>query len=283
MQVFSTPEPLKSYISNNRKHGKTIGLVPTMGALHQGHLELIGSSRQSNDITVCSIYVNPAQFNNQRDLIEYPRDLKQDLKKLKALDCQAVFCPTDDVMYPGEPVLSMDFGHLEKIMEGSHRPGHFKGVALVVSKLFHMVQPDTAYFGEKDWQQLVIIKRLVEDLNFPLEIVSMPVIREADGLAMSSRNARLTPQQRGVANELHRTLLLVKQQIENRTAIEMALKLGKQYLDRVPLITMEYLEVVRAYSLDHPVEELGREPLSICIAALLGDVRLIDNVQVFNE
>lgn len=254
-----------------------------MGALHHGHLELIRTSRRSNDITICSIYVNPAQFNNKQDLIEYPRDLEQDLKKLESVECQAVFCPPDEVMYPDDPVISMDFGQLEKVMEGYFRPGHFKGVALVVSKLFHMVQPDKAYFGEKDWQQLVIIKRLVNDLLFPLEIVSMPVVREADGLAMSSRNQRLTSQQREVAHELYLTLLLVKKALEGRTRIESATALGKEYLDQIPLIRLEYLEVVRAYDLNPPVEEPGMEPLSICIAAFLGEVRLIDNVQVFNN
>jgi pantoate--beta-alanine ligase len=283
MQVFSTPELLRSYISDNNKHGKTIGLVPTMGALHQGHLELIRTSRLSNDITICSIYVNPAQFNNKQDLVQYPRDLKQDLKKLESVECQAVFCPPDEVMYPDNPVISMDFGQLEKVMEGYFRPGHFKGVALVVSKLFHMVQPDKAYFGEKDWQQLVIIKRLVDDLHFPLEIVSMPIVRETDGLAMSSRNRRLTAEQREVANELYRTLLLVKKELESKTPVESATGLGREYLGQVRSIKLEYLEVVRAYSLDAPVEEPGLEPLSICIAAYLGEVRLIDNVQVFNK
>jgi len=282
MQIFPSPESLKVFLSKPRSQQKKIGLVPTMGALHQGHLELIRNSVNDNDLTICSIYVNPTQFNDRQDLIGYPKDLDQDINKLKQNGCQAVFCPSDEVMYPQEPGVSLDFGALEKVMEGRHRPGHFKGVALVVAKLFHMTQPDKAYFGAKDWQQLVIIKQLVKDLSFPLEIVGIPIVREVDGLAMSSRNRRLTPDDRVVANELYNTLLLVKKQLEQSAGLGQAKAVGIEYCRQFPQIDLEYLEVVRSSTLDTPAV-LGSESLSICIAAFLGDIRLIDNVQVFQN
>ncbi len=281
MQIFSDPELLQSYITDQRIQGKIIGLVPTMGALHEGHSRLVIESMKSNDITVCSIYVNPTQFNDQQDLVKYPRNLNKDLEMLKELGCQAVFCPTDKVMYPTEPVLKMDFGQLEHLLEGHHRPGHFKGVALVVSKLFHLVQPDKAYFGEKDWQQLIVIKKLVEDLSFPVEIVGVPIAREPDGLALSSRNLRLRQQERAVANQLFIALQLVKAALEEKSSFESAISTGLDHLAQFSLIRVEYLEIVTAFTLEKPSAEMGSEPLSICIAAFLGDIRLIDNLQVF--
>ncbi len=281
MQIFSTPEPLASFISEQRNQGKSIGLVPTMGALHQGHEELVRHSLKSNHLTVCSIYVNPVQFNDRQDLINYPRNLDQDLEILEKLQCNAVFCPTDQVMYPSKPQISIDFGDLEHIMEGQHRPGHFKGVALVVSKLFNMVQPTRAYFGEKDWQQLVIIKRLVNELSFPLEVIGVPVVREEDGLALSSRNQRLHPEFRSVAKELFQAMQLVKSSLEKRQPLHSARDAGISHLEQFKQIRLEYLEVVRSQGLDKPVSPLGSEPLRICLAAFLGEVRLIDNLEVF--
>ncbi len=283
MQIFSTPEPLQVFITDQRSQHKKIGLVPTMGALHQGHLELINTSINDNDVTICSIYVNPTQFNDQQDLISYPRDFDQDLDKLKQNNCTAVFCPDDKVMYPQESRVALDFGALENVMEGLHRPGHFRGVALVVSKLFHMTQPDRAYFGEKDWQQLIIIKQLVKDLSFSLKIIGVPIVREVDGLAMSSRNQRLTPDHRIVASELFKTISIVKKQLQQSAGIANAKAAGVDHLKQFPMIDIEYLEVVRTSTLDSPEHAVGSEPLSICIAAFIGDIRLIDNVQAFQK
>jgi pantoate--beta-alanine ligase len=283
MQIFSTPDSLKAFLSEQRSQGKNIGLVPTMGALHQGHLRLIRKSVQCHDITVCSIYVNPTQFNDREDLNEYPRNLDQDISMLKKEACQVAFCPEDQVMYPMKPGLSLDFGHLETVMEGRHRPGHFNGVALVVGKLFNIVQPDYAYFGEKDWQQLVIIKQMVYDFSFPLKIIGVPIVREEDGLAMSSRNQRLSPEHRSVAGELFKALSLVKLRLEQSERIENAKIAGTKYLAEFPSIDIEYLEIVRASTLDTPSAPVGKEPLSICLAAFLGKVRLIDNVRVFTN
>ena len=283
MQVISTPKVLAPYVFEQRKEGKTIGLVPTMGALHDGHLSLIHASLKDNDFTVCSIYVNPIQFNVAQDLINYPRNLEKDIEKLKENGCDLVFAPTDQEMYPVKPLLNMDFGALETVMEGKHRPGHFKGVSVVVSKLFNIVQPDRAYFGEKDWQQFVIISHLVQDLNFPLKIVGVPIVREDDGLAMSSRNSRLTNQQRMVANELFAALKLVEEALLKGAPISTAKSMGCAYLDRFSEIEVEYLEIVRSKDLRAPDSDDQKEPLAICIAAHLGQVRLIDNIQVFRS
>jgi len=281
MQIFSSPGSLKAYISKERNQGKTVGLVPTMGALHSGHIELIGKCVESNDITICSIYVNPTQFNDRQDLIRYPRDQDHDIFQLEAAGCQATFCPSDEVMYSTKPMVSLNFGPLENLMEGHHRPGHFKGVALIVAKLLNMTQPDQAYFGEKDWQQLIIIKQLVQDLNFPVRIVGVPIVREPDGLAMSSRNQRLSSDERIMAPELYNCLQLVTQQLVESTNLDQAITKGKEYLLQFPGIKLDYLEIVRASTLDHLVDEIGSEPLSVCIAAFLGEVRLIDNMQIF--
>lgn len=281
MQIFPNSESLRPYIQSLRKQGHQIGLVPTMGALHQGHLELINRSVQMNDCTICSIYVNPIQFNEKQDLIEYPREIDSDLEKLKVHRCDAVFNPSDEIMYPTEPRLNIDFGKLEQVMEGRYRPGHFRGVALVVSKLFNIVQPDRAYFGEKDWQQLIVVEQLVRDLSFPIDIVSVPIKREPDGLAMSSRNQRLTPEHRPVACELFNALSLVKTLLEQKMDPGSAKVLGIKHLQQYPIINIEYFEIVQTFTLDPPVGDLGTEPLSICLAATLGNVRLIDNIKVF--
>ncbi len=283
MQVFSTPDSLKAFLFEQRSQGKKIGLVPTMGALHLGHLELIRKSVRSNDITVCSIYVNPTQFNHKKDLKDYPRNLDQDLAMLKNEACQVVFCPEDQVMYPAKPGLSLDFGYLESVMEGRQRPGHFNGVALVVAKLFHMVQPDCAYFGEKDWQQLVIIKQMVNDFSFPVKVIGVAIVREKDGLAMSSRNQRLSTEHRSVASELFKALSVVRQQLQQLQQIDKAKLAGVKYLSKFPTINLQYLEIVHSTSLKPPSVPYGKEPLSICLAAFLGKVRLIDNVPLFDN
>lgn len=254
-----------------------------MGALHQGHLELINRSVEENNFTICSIYVNPAQFNDKQDLIKYPRNLENDLDKLKSQGCDAVFCPSDQVMYPDKPLISIDFGYMEQIMEGHYRPGHFQGVALVVSKLFNIVQPDRVYFGEKDWQQLVIVRKLASDLSYPLEVIGVPIQRESNGLAMSSRNQRLTTEQRKVAGEIYKALYMIQTSLKQDKDIQSARGFGITHLQKYPNLKLEYLEVVHAFTLRQPSTEIGIEPLSICLAAFLGDVRLIDNIQVFTK
>ncbi len=281
MRVFKDINLLKEFTLSNRIAGQTIGLVPTMGALHHGHMTLISNSLNRSGVTICSIYVNPTQFNNKSDLDNYPRPLDTDLEALEKSGCQSVFLPEDKDMYAMEPKTSINFGPLETVMEGIHRPGHFNGVALIVSKLFHLVQPDHAYFGQKDWQQVAIIKQMVSDLSFPIEIIDIPIVREEDGLAMSSRNRRLTDENRKFAPELHQALLIVKESLEQSQGFQNSLEAGVNHLNQFPKINIEYFEVVQSQTLQAPTLALGEESLSACIAAYLGEIRLIDNIKVF--
>ncbi len=281
MHIFEEITDLKNYIQEQRIAGRKLSLVPTMGALHRGHTQLVKSSLENADVTVCSIYVNPTQFNNPQDLINYPRDLESDFTILRQQGCQAVFVPNDETMYEHKPLVELSFGHLGQGMEGAHRPGHFAGVGLVVAKLFNLVEPDIAYFGEKDWQQLTIIKRLVSDLNFPVEIRAISIIREPDGLALSSRNQRLTTDHRTVAPQLFQALMNVKEALEAKQSCSEAREQGLMHLRKFPEIKLDYLEIVTADSLQPPSMPLGQEVLRVCLAATLGKVRLIDNSQVF--
>ena len=199
MVIFKEIEPLKAFLDNKRGRDLSIGLVPTMGALHPGHLELVKASKKVNSLAVCSIFVNPTQFNNPSDLEKYPRSLDKDIELLNSVGCDVLFFPDKKEMYQKPSTIKFDFGQLDKVLEGEFRPGHFSGVALVVSKLFNIVNPTRAYFGQKDFQQFKIINRLVEELHFNIELICFPTLREADGLAMSSRNLRLTDDQRKTA------------------------------------------------------------------------------------
>ncbi|KAA3440360.1 pantoate--beta-alanine ligase [Rufibacter hautae] len=260
-----------------RQQGQRIGFVPTMGALHEGHLSLIRAAKSQNDITVCSVFVNPVQFNNAEDYRLYPRLLEADAQMLAQEGCDVLFAPSAEEMYRQKARLSFDFGELEQVMEGAHRPGHFNGVATVVSKLFHLVKPHQAFFGQKDLQQFAIIQQLVLDLSFDLELVCFPIIREEDGLAMSSRNRRLTAEQREVAPHLYEALQLLHAKLQAGSVAE-AKKEAETFLGSFPEIRLEYLEVVHAQTLQ-PLEEIpAGAPVALCLAAFLGEVRLIDNM-----
>ena len=190
MEIFNEIAPLRAFLKEIRRSGKSIGLVPTMGALHHGHLALIQASKSANTVTVCTIYVNPTQFNNPADLLKYPRDFQKDAEMLEKVGCDAVFYPSDDEMYGTTSLIKFDFGPLNSVMEGKFRPGHFSGVALVVSKLFNIIGPDNAYFGQKDWQQFAIIQQVVRELKFDLHLHSVNTLRERDGLAILATNLR---------------------------------------------------------------------------------------------
>ncbi len=278
MQIFKEIGPLKAFLVEKRKQAKTIGFVATMGALHEGHLELIRNSQNENSTTICSIFVNPSQFNNPADLKKYPRTLDQDIKLLEKAGCEALFCPEVEAMYGQESFVKFDFGHLDKVMEGEFRPGHFSGVALVVSKLFNVIEPDVAYFGQKDWQQFAIIKQLVTELKFNLKLKSVPTLRETSGLAMSSRNARLTIAQREKAAIIHRVLKDTVEQLKNGKSISHVKEDAKAKLSLDREIKLEYFEVADSENLKplNDVKESSR-PI-ICIAAFVGEVRLIDNM-----
>jgi pantoate--beta-alanine ligase len=281
MQVFKHIHELRSQISVQKVRGKKVGLVPTMGALHRGHLELVSAARRENDVVVASIFVNPTQFNNPEDLKKYPRSLETDLQLLEAENCDFVFVPEENEIYPEEPLTKIQFGYLNSIMEGAHRPGHFDGVGLVVGKLFNIVQPDRAYFGKKDLQQLTIIKKMVHDLNFDIEIIPYPIVREKDGLAMSSRNARLNYEERKEAPAIYRNLELISERLSKQeTSFEAAKKSFIEEVDRHSTLCTEYIEVVDTKTL-RPVENLGEgKNVSICVAVFAGNIRLIDNVSI---
>jgi pantoate--beta-alanine ligase len=264
-----------------RKQGMTIGFVPTMGALHRGHLELVKRAKRENDYMVCSIFVNPIQFNNKSDLEKYPRETESDIEKLKKNGCDLLFMPSEEEMYP-EPVTTVfDFDQLGKVMEGQYRPGHFNGVAIVVKKLFEIIEPDRAYFGEKDFQQLAIVRHMNKTLDKPVQIVACSTVREQDGLAMSSRNTRLTTGERALAPFIYQVLKGVKNNAGKQSVEELKRWVSNQF-DKYPAMRLEYFEIVEMQTLT-PIEKWNNSPNIIaCIAVYLGNVRLIDNIVLFS-
>ena len=280
MIVYRTKKDLAQHLNALRNADKSIGLVPTMGALHQGHTSLVVKAASENDAVVVSIFVNPTQFNDPADLQDYPRALDQDLELLQSLNVDLVFVPSVNEMYPQEDNRSFDLGNLDKVMEGKHRKGHFLGVVQIVSKLFLAVNPHKAYFGQKDFQQLVIVRHLVQLMNLELDIVVCPIIREEDGLAMSSRNVRLNREERNLAPFIYITLKLAREKRGSLSPLEIRSWVITQFLGQ-PLMELEYFEIVEDKELNQVIswEEKGNKVG--CIAVLIGEVRLIDNL-IFN-
>ncbi|MFH1160349.1 MAG: pantoate--beta-alanine ligase [bacterium] len=274
---------VKEYLSSSRKQKKSIGFVPTMGALHNGHLEVIRRSKKENDLTVCSIFVNPIQFTNANDLKQYPRMPEQDAKLLLSEGVDLLFAPTADEIYPPgeEPLLTLDFGKLDRVMEGRYRPGHFNGVAIVAKKLFEIVEPTRAYFGKKDFQQLAIIRHMVQTLGIPVEIVPCDTVREPDGLAMSSRNLRLTIGERKVASRIYDVLMFTKANA-GTVPVKRLQVLAMKRLHEVPVFRPEYFEIVDAVTLLPIHSWKDTEQAVACTAVHVGDVRLIDNMELFS-
>lgn len=277
MHIFHTVSDLRTHLQKHRVQGHSIGFVPTMGALHEGHLSLIAASKAHNDLTVCSIFVNPIQFNNPDDLARYPRTLDADCAMLAPAGCDVVFAPAAEEMYPEKPLLKFDFGDLERVMEGQFRPGHFNGVGIVVSKLFNIVQPERTYFGQKDLQQVAVVRRMMIDLGFQIELHPCATLREADGLAMSSRNRNLTAEERAIASHIFKGLTLSKEALMSGATAEAAQNLMKEHFAQQPAFTLEYFEVVNAHTLQSVAERQPEGQTALCIAAFLGKVRLIDN------
>ena len=277
MKVLETKTSLVSALEQEKNKHHSIGFVPTMGALHQGHISLVRQCKEENDIAVVSIFVNPTQFNDKNDLAKYPRDLPCDLKMLEENGCDYVFAPSVEEMYPEEDQRVFDFGMLDKVMEGTHRPGHFNGVAQIVSKLFDVVQPDRAYFGEKDFQQLAIIRCMVKMSGYHVLIIACPIIREKDGLAMSSRNTLLNPSQRENAPLIARTLLESKEKIKTMP-VDLLKKWVIEHIDDNPYLETEYFEIVDRDTLQ-PAGIYTGQPLQGCIAVRVGNIRLIDNIE----
>jgi len=279
MNVFKKISETTHYLKNQKKAGKTIGFVPTMGALHNGHLELMHRAKAENDILAVSIFVNPIQFSKPEDLEKYPRDVEKDKKLLESVGCDILFVPDVNEMYPETVNKTYDFGLLEKVMEGAFRSGHFNGVAIVVKKLFEIILPTRAYFGEKDFQQLAIIQKLVEIENIPVEIIPCPIVRESDGLAMSSRNERLTNEERKLAPFIYITLTSVKQKVPSMNIADVKLMVENMYKDQ-PEFTLEYFEIAEDTNLQPVSNWLETKGIVAFIAAYLGNVRLIDNIRI---
>jgi pantoate--beta-alanine ligase len=279
MKIIRLKTDLQTEIESLRLAGKTIGFVPTMGALHDGHKALVIQSVAENDICIVSIFVNPTQFNNATDLEKYPRNLEKDAEMLEKAGCKLIFAPEASDIYNNNELnnrFSFDFGGLDSVMEGEFRPGHFNGVVQIVSKLFQFVQPDKAYFGEKDFQQLAIIHRMVELLDFKIEIVDCPIVREPSGLAMSSRNERLSAEQRKKAVEISKVLF----ESRNFAAQLSPADLTQWVIEKINAVDgldVEYYEIVNSTSLQ--TTHSWNEPAVGCIAVFCGEVRLIDNIR----
>lgn len=277
MEIISKVEDLKK-IRAQQESNKIIGFVPTMGALHAGHMSLLKAAAQECDICICSIFVNPTQFNNTEDLEKYPNQIEQDLKLLEKYGCDIVFTPNKEEIYPSNFVeKEFDFGLLDRVMEGANRPGHFKGVAMVVSRLFDIVSPNKAYFGEKDYQQLAVINELVSQERRAIDIVSCPIIREEDGLAMSSRNLRLTTEMRTAAPRIFNRLKHVKATSTTKSIETQKHWMQKQF-EADEELNLEYFEISNAKNLKPSNKWADSHTHIACIAAYAGPIRLIDNI-----
>lgn len=277
MKVFKTIHQLREHLSPLRSQTK-IGLVPTMGALHQGHISLVEESKKKSQLTVASIFVNPTQFNNPEDLKKYPKTLESDLAKLIEAGCDIAFVPDDSEIYPRKPEIKIDLGPITTELEGKFRPGHFNGVGLVVSKLFHIVQPDLAFFGQKDLQQFYVIKKLVTELNFPVELHMVATQREANGLAMSSRNMRLSTDEIKEASILYKALKTSQSMLLAQSDIEEVKAQVQELFSQSERLELEYFEVIDTSSFKPLIKVKDSRKTAMCIAAEIGGVRLIDNL-----
>jgi pantoate--beta-alanine ligase len=274
MKIIKKIADLKQEIAANKD--KNIGFVPTMGALHNGHLALIKKAKQDNDICVVSIFVNPIQFNNSSDLEKYPRNIERDCEFISDF-CDIVFCPSVEEMYPEAPQEHYSFGNLEEVMEGKLRPGHFNGVAIIVKRLFELINPKRAYFGEKDFQQLQIIRKLVEQQKIPVEIIPCPIVREIDGLAMSSRNVRLTSEDRTNAAQIY-AILQKYSNIDGKFIMETLENGIFNALSKIHNAKVDYVEICDEATLSHCLYLEENKNYRIFVAVCFGEVRLIDNV-----
>lgn len=278
MKIVNSIKELRGYLAEEKQNNKRVGLVPTMGALHDGHLSLVKRCVEENAVCVVSVFVNPTQFNDKHDLETYPRTLDKDCALLEAAGCDYVFAPSVEEMYPEPDTRTFDFGTVSQVMEGARRPGHFNGVAQIVSKLFYAVEPENAYFGEKDFQQIAVIRAMVKQLNMPVAINACPILREADGLALSSRNTRLTPEQRQKAPLIARTL--------KESTTFAAGKSVRETIDYVvhtinndPVMRVEYYEIVDGNTLESIQNWSDTDYPVGCITVYCGEVRLIDNIK----
>ena len=278
MKLIHTVQELRTELNAQRLAGKKIGFVPTMGALHEGHASLVKLAVAENDVVVVSDFVNPTQFNDQNDLLKYPRTLEADCELLEKVGAHYVFAPSVEEIYPEPDTRQFSYAPLDTVMEGKFRPGHFNGVCQVVSKLFMMVEPHCAYFGEKDFQQLAIIREMVKQMNFPIRIVGCPIVRESDGLALSSRNARLSDAQRVQALNISKTLFASKEYAATHTVEETQAFVEQSIADSEGL-ELEYFEIVDGLTLQKIAGWDDTDYAVGCITVFCGEVRLIDNIK----
>lgn len=280
MKIFKSKSELKDFLFNRKNEKKSIGFVPTMGALHEGHLSLVKRATKKNDIAVVSIFVNPTQFDNIEDLDKYPQTLENDIKLLESVGCDVLFVPSVEEIYQTNVAsISFDFDGLENQMEGKFREGHFDGVGTIVKTLFEIVEPTTAYFGKKDFQQLQIIKKLVEKHNIPVKVKGRPIFREEDGLAMSSRNVRLTEAHREAAPFIYKTLKKARKKFGTKSANEVTQWVEKQFRKH-PLLELEYFTIADETTLMTISEIEPMKKYRGFIAVFAGDIRLIDNISL---
>jgi pantoate--beta-alanine ligase len=280
MKIFKHAADLKKYLATVDHFKSQVGFVPTMGALHAGHLSLLKRSKEKSSITVCSIFVNPIQFNNSDDFKKYPKTIEQDILLLEQNGCDILFLPGEKEMYPDEASKNkhFDLGYLETNLEGKFRPGHFQGVALVVEKLLNIVEPDFLFLGQKDFQQCMVIKRLISLMNKKTEVIVCPILREENGLAMSSRNLRLNAEEKEIASNLHRALVLIKEKANDKFFFALKNKAAKDLESKG--FTVEYLELAKRNDLEIVSEFIRGGELVILVAAFLAGVRLIDNLLI---
>jgi pantoate--beta-alanine ligase len=275
LKLFDTKKGLAEHLERLRSEGKKIGFVPTLGALHAGHLSLVAQAQQLSDEVVCSIFVNPTQFTDPKDLEKYPRPIAADIQKLEQADCDILFNPEVDEMYADNEHWHLDMGELEHLLEGEFRPGHYQGVTQVVFKLFDIVKPDIAFFGQKDYQQFLIIQKMVELLSLPVKLVMCPILRETDGLAMSSRNIHLSADDRRHALILSKTLNWLKQSFD-RSDIAASTRACEAMISAEPGVQLEYFEIADGDNL-HSASQ-SSEKIVALVAAKVGNTRLIDNI-----
>ena len=275
MEIFTTKKSLQQHLLQARNSQKNIGLVPTMGALHLGHLSLIEQAKQQCDLVVCSIFVNPTQFTDPKDLEKYPRTIEADIALLEQVKCDILFSPDVNEMYDGNEHWHLDLGEIEFLLEGKFRPGHYQGVTQVVYKLFSIVGPDVAFFGQKDYQQVMVINKMVEVLNMPVKLVMCPIMRETDGLAMSSRNIHLTPYDREHALVLSKTLNWVKDNFDAENISQLQ-QTAAEAITAEPGVELEYFEIADGNTL-HLATSATKQAVAL-VAAKVGKTRLIDNI-----
>lgn len=278
MRIAETIDEARSIVNRARTNGETIGMVPTMGAIHEGHLSLVRRAVQSDDFVVVSVFVNPTQFGPGEDYEEYPRQLERDAQVLQAEGANLIFSPTTREMYPPDYCTYVNVTDITEVLCGRYRPGHFRGVTTVVTKLFNIIQPDRAYFGQKDYQQYIVLKQMTADLNIPVEVVACETVREPDGLAVSSRNDYLTPQQREAAPTIYQGLQEGAAVIQQGGSAEEAKEIIADRIEQEPLLTLQYVEARDPATLKEPEHE--GPPLLLAVAAFAGDTRLIDNIVI---